>query len=536
MRITVNGVGQEAVVAPGQCLRTVLRGLGWFGVKKGCDAGDCGACTVLLDGVAVQSCLLPAGRAAGRDVTTIEGLGGHPMAAQFVAAQGFQCGFCTGGMVVTAAALTQAQMTDLPRAMKGNLCRCTGYRAIADAVAGVAHVEAGGGVPDGEAVVRGASPFTLDIAMEGLLQMRLLRSPHAHARVVAIDRAAALAVPGVVAVFTHEDAPAHLYSSARHEDHRTDPDDTRLLDDVMRFVGQRVAAVVAQTEAAAEAGCAALRVSYAVLPAVFEPEDAMAPDAPVLHDKPRSRIHDPRRNIVGRVVGRHGDPEAGFAAAAAVSEISVGGAPRSARGAGDAWVRVLGGGRSVAGAVQHAGAVFGADGVGGSVGVGAGSGSGDGGAGGRRVRRQAGDAGRGYRGVRGLAAGPAGAVGVEPGGGVRGDHHAACDAGDGPRRGGGGWAAHGAVIAGGGGCRGLWQPQCGGAGECVRAGDGPVPLCEQGGGCRRGLYQHRAGRGVSRVWREPDAVCDGAGDRRLGPAVGDRSICDAAVEHGAAGR
>ncbi len=330
LALTVNGVAQVMDPAPGQCLRTALRGLGWFGVKKGCDAGDCGACTVLLDGAAVQSCIVPAARAAGRQVTTVEGLrnevsGLHPMQERFVAAQGFQCGFCTGGMIVTAAALTQAQRTDLPRAMKGNLCRCTGYRAIADAIDGVSHVgEAPGsaGAPDAAAVVSGAARYTLDVAMPGLLHLRLLRSPHAHARVLSVDRAAALAVPGVVAVFTHEDVPSTRYSTARHENFRTDPADTRLLDDTVRFVGQRVAAVVAESVAAAEAGCAALVVTYAPLPAVFDPAAAMAAGAPALHVQEGSRIPDAARNVVGRVHGRHGDVQAGFAEAAHVVEIS----------------------------------------------------------------------------------------------------------------------------------------------------------------------------------------------------------------------
>jgi len=188
-----------------------------------------------------------------------------------------------------------------------------------DGVAGVRHVGVLPGsypAPDTAGVVTGAARYTLDVEMPDLLHMRLLRSPHAHARIRAIDRAATLAVPGVAAVFTHEDAPARLYSSARHEDFRADPDDTRLLDDVVRFVGQRVAAVVAETETAAEAGCRALVVDYEVLPAVFDPSAAMRPGAPVLHDKPTSRIADPARNLVASLQARRGDVDAGFACCA----------------------------------------------------------------------------------------------------------------------------------------------------------------------------------------------------------------------------
>ena len=331
MNYSVNGKLISAEPQPGQCLRTLLRERGFFGVKKGCDAGDCGACTVWLDGTPVHSCLMPAFRAAGRAVTTIEGLAPdhtlHPMQRAFLDAQAFQCGFCAAGMIMTAASLDQYQRADLPHALKGNLCRCTGYRSIADALAGAANVEedvagkacgANLANPFGEGIVTGRARYTMDIVVDQVLHLKVLRSPHAYARIVHIGRDRAQAFPGVVEVFTWEDVPRRLYSTALHDDHLVDPDDTYVLDNVVRFVGQRIAAVVAETEAAAEAACRLVDVTYEILPAVFDPVAAMAPDALVLHDKGGAE----KGNIYVDIHGEIGSVADGFAAADAVHEMT----------------------------------------------------------------------------------------------------------------------------------------------------------------------------------------------------------------------
>jgi putative selenate reductase molybdopterin-binding subunit len=331
MRYQINGKLFDAEPRPGQCLRTFVRGLGWFGVKKGCDGGDCGACTVWLDGEPVHSCLVPAFRAANREVTTIEGLSGngdlHPMQQAFLGAQAFQCGFCTAGMIMTAASFNGERRADLPAALKGNLCRCTGYRSIEDALQGrksteedIAGRACGGslGNPFGPAIVTGKARYTMDVAVDNLLHLKVLRSPHAHARIRSIDLKTAMAIPGVVRIFTWEDVPRRLFSSATHEDHLVDPDDTYLLDNVVRFVGQRVVAVVAETEAAAEDASREVRVDYEVLPAVFDPVIAMGPNAPILHDKGA----ETKSNIYAEIHGEIGCVEDGFAAADAVHEMT----------------------------------------------------------------------------------------------------------------------------------------------------------------------------------------------------------------------
>ncbi|NUU18546.1 molybdopterin-dependent oxidoreductase [Cellulomonas humilata] len=327
MRFEVNGSPVEAEPAPGQVLRTLLREQGHVEVKKGCDSGDCGACTVLLDGRPTHSCLVPAYRAAGRAVTTVSGL--EPSVGQaFVDAAAFQCGFCTAGLVTTVAGLCLTEDDDeTARLLKGNLCRCTGYRSICDAVArrrntvdALAGQDAGRSVrsPAAHRIVTGREPFTLDVPSTDLAHLAVLGSPHAHARIASIDTTAALRAPGVIAVLTHEDSPATLFSTARHESRLDDPDDTRVLDPVLRFHGQRVAVVVAESVREASRALSLIEVEYEVLPAVVDPAAAREPGAPLVHgDKgPESRISEPGRNVVAQLHAEMGSVTAALASSA----------------------------------------------------------------------------------------------------------------------------------------------------------------------------------------------------------------------------
>ena len=325
--LEVNGRLYSATPKPGQCLRTFLRDLEVFGVKKGCDAGDCGACTVHIDGKPFHSCLVPAFRAEGRKVTTVEGLAKdgklHPMQQAFHDAQAFQCGYCAAGMLMTtaSAAFDEAHKADLPHALKGNICRCTGYRSIADALQGKSNIEEdvagntlGASLPNPftDSILTGKARYTMDIAIDGLLHLKVLRAPHAHARITRIDKGKALAIPGVVAVYTWEDVPRRLYSTALHEDHIVDPDDTYMLDNVARFVGQRIATVVAENEAAAEVGGIAQSGSANLA--------AMAPGAPLLHEK--NEVVTRNGNIFCTLQGEIGDVAKGFKEADAIHEMT----------------------------------------------------------------------------------------------------------------------------------------------------------------------------------------------------------------------
>ena len=174
---------------------------------------------------------------------------------------------------------------------------------------------------DSVKLATGRGTFVDDIALPGMLHARILRSPHAHARIVRIDATKARAIPGVAAVLTHEDVPRVPYTTAGQGWPEPSPYDAVMLDRKVRFVGDRVAVVAAEDTEAARRACDAIEVEYEVLPAVLDPEKAMAPGAPVIHDQPdASGIKDPARNLAAEITAEVGDVARGFAEAERVFE------------------------------------------------------------------------------------------------------------------------------------------------------------------------------------------------------------------------
>ncbi|MDZ8055702.1 MAG: molybdopterin-dependent oxidoreductase [Aulosira sp. ZfuVER01] len=344
LKFHVNNQTYTEICQPGSSLLSLLRQLGYFGVHRVCDSGDCGACTVWVNDTPIHSCIYPAMRIANKSVTTIEGISQNgelaPIQQAFLTAQGFQCGFCTPGMIMSAAKLPELSEDELRLALKGNLCRCTGYQAIVESILQYYQppmntdenrcnisvcnsVESvGKSIPkqDGTAIVTGKASYTADIAPPGLLHLKVLRSPYAHARIRNIDTAKAKALPGVVAIFTHEDVPRIPYTTAGHAEPVPDPLDRYLLDNKVRFVGDRVAAVVAESPSIAEEACELIAVDYEILPHILDPEQAMNGGV-VIHDEPEStQIPDRDRNISGKIFLESGDVEQGFKQAALIVE------------------------------------------------------------------------------------------------------------------------------------------------------------------------------------------------------------------------
>ncbi len=339
LELEVNGRKVRRAARPHQRLLDLLRDdLGLTGTKEGCGAGECGTCSVFVDGRLMKSCLLPAAKADGCRVETVEGLpkaAGGMTAVQraFHRTGASQCGFCIPGMVMAATAALRenprAGIGEIKERLGGNICRCTGYSkifeaallardALAAGAGGDAALDADDPVGDsfiGHSTRRVDAPgkvtgrlrYAADMVMPGMLHMRVLRSPHAHAEIRSIDTAAAEALPGVACVVTADDVPGVDGFGVFTNDQPV------LARGRVRHVGEAVAAVVADDAVTAGRALALVRVDYAPLPAVFDPEEAMAPGAPVLH------AHAPD-NVVKRIPIRKGDTDRGFAEADLVVE------------------------------------------------------------------------------------------------------------------------------------------------------------------------------------------------------------------------
>jgi aldehyde oxidoreductase len=326
----LNGVARSVAVDPGASLLDLLRGAcGLRSMKDGCaPEGSCGACTVIVDGRAVVSCAQPAERVAGRRVETLEGL---PEDARDLWADAFsgtgasQCGYCTPGIVMKAEALLRRDAEPsrdiITRALAGNLCRCTGYLSIIDAIEQVAAARRGGPRPvleagdriggrapryRGREQVLGLQAYVADHVVPGMLHGALRYSDHPRAVVRRIDTTPAQAAPGVVAVVTAADVPGKRHQGLIHDDWPQ----LVAVGETTRYDGDVLAAVAAGTREQARAAAALIEVDYEVLPPVTDPFVSMAAGAPMLHEG---------GNVLSTSVLRRGDADAAIAAAAHVA-------------------------------------------------------------------------------------------------------------------------------------------------------------------------------------------------------------------------
>jgi CO/xanthine dehydrogenase Mo-binding subunit/aerobic-type carbon monoxide dehydrogenase small subunit (CoxS/CutS family) len=324
LTLTLNGAPASAAARPGQRLSQLLReGLGRRDVKIGCNAGDCGACTVLLDGAPVCACLTPAQQAAGRRVETLAGLveapEGRRLAQSFEVHHAAQCGICTPGMMVSAIALLRArpepEEAEVMEALGGVLCRCTGYRKIIEAVMRAADPPApasgglGASIPrlDGAAKIRGTEAFGDDVAPPDTLVLRTIRAPHHRAAFTFGDLAAFAAQPGIAAVLTAADVPG----PNRFGVIPGFIDQPVFAEGETRFRGEAVAAVVGSPEAMAALDLAEFPVRWTERPAALTIAEAL--EAPPLHE-------DRPGNVMIEGCVAQGDPEAALARAAVVAE------------------------------------------------------------------------------------------------------------------------------------------------------------------------------------------------------------------------
>jgi len=333
--LKVNGRRYQFIVDSERVLLDLLReDLHLIGAKQGCDRkGQCGACTVIVDGKAVRSCVSKVADLDGAEVWTVEGLGTpdnpHLIQEAFVLAGAIQCGYCTPGMIMATKALLEGSPDpnegEIKKAFARNLCRCTGYKKIIEAVKlagrfirgeispdevrpdprsrtiGVSHPR-----PSAMLKACGLAEFSADIQMQGALQIAVVRSSEHHARIQSIDTSQAEQMPGVVGVMTAK----HIKGSNRIK--LIFDDQPVLCSDKVRCLGDPIAVVVAESKAQAEAAAQAVKVGYDPLPVMMTPAEALADGA--------LQIHDEYPNLCWAQPQIKGDAQKALAEAAAVVE------------------------------------------------------------------------------------------------------------------------------------------------------------------------------------------------------------------------
>jgi len=296
------------------------------GNKEGCGAGECGTCSMFVDGVLVKSCLMPVQKIMKATVETVDDLDRD--AGRTVLQQAFhkcgssQCGYCIPGMVMAATSLLRKMPNpdreQIKEGLGGNICRCTGYQKIIDAVELARDVinkkipdssleenllepVMGARTPrlDAPGKVTGSVKYAADMVLPNMLHMSVLRSPHAYAKIISIDASAALAIPGVEVVLTSADVPGIDNFGVFIEDQPI------MARDYVRYTGEAVAAVAAETLDLAIAATKLIKVEYEVLDGVFDPHLAIKDGAPQLHDFAKN-------NITKHTKIRKGDVEEGF--------------------------------------------------------------------------------------------------------------------------------------------------------------------------------------------------------------------------------
>ena len=351
LNLTVNGISHTLNVPQNRFLAEVLRyDLGLTGAKIGCNEAECGACTVIVNGRSVTSCIYPAFKAQGADVLTIEGLAQewqaeqsgqaesdelHPLQEAFMVHGATQCGFCTPGVIMQAKTLLDENPNpseeEIKHCLKDTFCRCTGYKAIIDAVIAASEKMQTGTMPepilpdvmepleqigrpllrpDAVEKVTGKAIYADDVSFDGMLYAAVLRSEHPYARILDIDKSAAESLPGVTAVLTYTDVPGDI----RHGLVENDWPVFAGGEYPARYMGDPIAVVVAESDDLANEAVQLVHVSYEPLQAVTDPVYAREPDAPVLHpDRPDG-------NLLKHIKVRHGDIEQGFADADVIVE------------------------------------------------------------------------------------------------------------------------------------------------------------------------------------------------------------------------